>query len=52
MTNNILVFAACWVLAFLLVVYGLPLVLQVLLSPLLGWIAARSFKVWEADSDG
>lgn len=53
MTNTtILFFVAGWVLAFLLVAYGLPLVLQALLSPFLGWIAARSFKVWEADSDG
>lgn len=37
--------------AFLIAVYGLPLVLQVIVSPLLGWIAARTFKEWETDLD-
>ncbi|MFN3169308.1 MAG: hypothetical protein ACE37E_01290 [Hyphomicrobiales bacterium] len=49
MTNLIII--ACWILAFFLVVYGLPFALQVLVSPLLGWIAARTLKEWETSID-
>ena len=49
MTN--LTLLACWICAFLLVVYGLPLALQIVVSPLLGWIATRTFKEWEIDID-
>lgn len=41
----------CLIAAFLIVVYGLPLVLQVIVSPVLGWVVARSFKQWEVGLD-
>lgn len=49
MTNLIII--ACWILAFLLVVNGLPFLLQVLVAPFLGWLASRSFNEWSEEID-